>query len=136
MGDKFSAIYLQQLQALAQEITVAINAISGNVLSNLEDSVAKQEMLCASLATMSGPVQRELRAAPGQALPAELDAGVAMKIRASGKAIQELNLEYAALLKHSGKSMAVLSALYKNHMGQSREDRGSRLKHQTWSCEM
>jgi hypothetical protein len=136
LGDEFAATYLQQMQALAQEMTVAINAISGNALSVLEESIARQEMLCASLATMGVAAQRDLSAVPSQSLPAHLDAGVAVKIRASGKAIRVLNLQYAALLKHSGKSIAVLSALCRNHTGQFQEARGPRLKHQTWSCEM
>jgi len=116
--------YLQQLEALASEIQTAIGAISGNALSTLEASIARQEMLCAGLASSQQP------------LPAALDASVANRINSTSSAIRNLNLQYAALLKHSGRSIALLSALCKTHTGQAQEARGARQKHQTWSCEM
>jgi hypothetical protein len=133
--DELAATYLQQLQALAFEITVATDAIAANALSTLQESVAKQEMLCASLATMAktlgdGSRVSEVPLAPGN------DTGVEVKIRAARRAIVELNLQYAALLKHSGKSIALLISLCKSHTGRFQEARGPRLKQQTWSCEM
>jgi hypothetical protein len=133
--DKLSAIYLQQLQALAFEISVATNAIAGHALTALQDSVAKQEMLCASLATMAhafgdGSSQREQALVPGT------ESAIDVKIRAARRAVRELNLQYAALLKHSGKSIALLISLCRSHTGRFQEARGPRLKHQTWSCEM
>jgi len=128
MGDEFGAAYLQNLQDLAHEMTVAIHAISGNALPVLEESVAKQEMLCASLAAMEAGVQRQVRGG--------LSGAVASEIRATGETVRALNMQYAALLRHSSRSIAVLSALCRNHTGQFQEARGGRLKHQTWSCEM
>ena len=118
------ATYLQQLEALASEIQTAIGAISANTLSTLEASIARQEMLCAGLASSQQP------------LPSALDPAVANRINSTSSAIRNLNLQYAALLKHSGRSIALLSALCKAHTGQSQEARGPRPKHQTWSCEM
>ena len=133
--NELSAIYLQQLQALAFEISVATNAIAGHALTTLQDSVARQEMLCASLATMAhefgdGSRPSELHSFPGT------DSPVDVKIRAARRAVRELNLQYAALLKHSGKSIALLISLCRSHTGHFQEARGPRLKHQTWSCEM
>ena len=106
-------------------MTVAIHAISANALSVLEESVAKQEMLCASLAAVVGALRGQ------EGFDAE-----ALEIRAAGETVRVLSLQYASLLKHSGKSIAVLSALCKNHTEEFQEARGARLKHQTWSCEM
>ncbi len=124
MRDEDRATYLHNLQDLAHEMTVAIHAISANALSVLEESVAKQEMLCASLAAVGA-----LRGQEG------FDAE-ALEIRAAGERVRALSLQYASLLKHSGKSIAVLSALCRNHTEEFQEARGARLKHQTWSCEM
>jgi hypothetical protein len=133
--DQLAATYLEQLQALAFEINAAMEAVSANALSRLEESVAKQEMLCASLATMANAVGDEFRSSE-QSSPSRLDAPLELKIRGTSGAIRNLNLQYAALLKHSGRSIAVLASLCRSHTGQSQEARGPRFKHQTWSCEM
>jgi hypothetical protein len=133
--DRIAARYLQQLQALAVEISVATDAIATNALPRFQESVAKQEMLCSDLATMANTVSEGIRSSH-QPLVEHIDAAVEMKIRATSKAIRELNLQYAALLKHSGKSIALLSLLCNSHTGRFQEARGSRLKYQTWSCEM
>jgi hypothetical protein len=136
MPNTLAATYLQQLHALTQEMNVAMNAIAGNALSALEGSVAKQEMLCAGLATMKSAAQRELTIATHQVPPIQSNAAVALEIWATSGAIRTLNLQYASLLKHSGRSIALLSALCKSHTGQFQEVRSPRQKHQTWSCEM
>jgi hypothetical protein len=133
--DQLAATYLEQLQALVFEINAAMDAVAANALSRLEESVAKQEMLCASLVTMANAVSDESRSSE-QPLPSRLDAALELKIRATSGVIRNLNLQYAALLKHSGRSIAVLASLCRSHTGQSQEARGPRFKHQTWSCEM
>lgn len=133
--DQIAATYLQEMQELAFEITVAMDAIANNTLSRFQESVARQEMLCASLASMANAVGEGLRSSEEQ-LRSSVDAGVESRIRAAGGAIRELNLQYAALLKHSGKTIALLSSLCRSRTGQFQEACGTRLKHQTWSCEM
>ena len=135
--DSFSTVYLQQMQTLAFEMNAAMGAIAGNSIAELEESIAKQEMLCVRLAKMATAVQEELQTSTEQPLPAQMDSEVAMRIQAAGGAIRTLNMQYAALLKHSGRSVALLSALCRNHTGQEfQEACGARLKQQTWSCEM
>ena len=133
--DDLSDIYLQQLQALAFEISVATNAIAGHALTTLQDSVAKQEMLCASLATIAYALGDGSRLSEQPLVPGP-DSAVEVKIRAARRAVRELNLQYAALLKHSGRSIALLISLCRSHTGRFQEARGPRLNHQTWSCEM
>jgi len=131
----FAATYLQQLQELAFEISVATDAIAANALTTLQESVAKQEMLCVSLATMASVFGDGARPSE-QPSALEADSGIELKIRTARQAIRELNLQYAALLKHSGKSIALLISLCRSHTGRFQEARGPRLKQQTWSCEM
>jgi hypothetical protein len=133
--DQLAATYLQQMQALAREISVSMDAIAGNALPTLQESIAKQEMLCASLATMAHAVSEGFRPSEQPSFSG-IDTAVARKIGATRKAILDLNLQYATLLKHSGRTIALLSSLCKNHTGQFQEARGPRLKYQTWSCEM
>jgi hypothetical protein len=133
--DRAATTYLQQLQALATEISAAMDAIAANALPRFQESVAKQEMLCASLANMASSVSEELGMSE-QPLLKGIDPAVELRIRTTSVAIRELNLKYAALLKHSGKSIALLISLCRSHTGRFQEARGPRLKHQTWSCEM
>lgn len=133
--DQLAATYLQQLQALAREISNSMDAIACNALSRLQESIAKQEMLCASLATMANAVSEGIRS-PEHPSFAGIDTTVERKIGTARKAVLDLNLQYAALLKHSGRTIALLSSLCKSQTGNFQEARGPRLKYQTWSCEM
>jgi hypothetical protein len=133
--DQLAASYLQQLQALAFEISVAMDAIATNALTSFQQSIAKQEMLCAVLATMANTIRKEVRSSE-QALLVSSDGSIERKIQATSGAIRELNLQYAALLKHSGRSIALLVSLCRSHTGQLQEAHGLRSKRQTWSCEM
>ena len=133
--DQLAAAYLQQLQALAFEISVAMDAIAANALTSFQESVAKQEMLCGVLANMANTIRKSVGSSE-QPLLVLSDSSVELKIRATSEAIRELNLQYAALLRHSGRSIALLASLCRSHTGQFQEARGPRSKRQTWSCEM
>jgi hypothetical protein len=133
--DQLAAAYLQQMQALGREISISMDAIGANALPTLQESIAKQEMLCASLACMANEVSEGFRTSEPPSFSG-IDSAVERKIGAARKALLDLNLKYAALLKHSGRTIALLSTLCKSHTGQFQEARGPRLKHQTWSCEM
>jgi hypothetical protein len=125
--EPLGAAYLLQLQALAFEISVAMDAIAANALTSFQESVAKQEMLCSVLANMAKTIRSSEQ--PPLALSDS-------RIGAASEAIFQLNLQYAALLKHSGRSIALLASLCRSHTGQFHEARGPRSKRQTWSCEM
>lgn len=138
-------VYLGQLQALALELEVVMDAVAANALSPLEESVSKQETLCSSLIKMTVTMNNEslqhtvpTNMPPNSSkVPApEVEAAVEQKIHATKRAIQTLNQRYAALLKHSGESIALLACLCRSHTEPFQEARASRLKHQTWSCEM
>jgi hypothetical protein len=133
--DQIAAAFLQQMQEMAREISAAMDAIAGNAIPRFQESVVKQEMLCASLAAMANTASEGFPSSKSP-LFSGIDAALDLKIRAASKAICELNLQYSALLKHSSRSIALLSLLCRSHTGQFQEARGPRLKHQTWSCEM
>jgi hypothetical protein len=133
--DQLGAAYLLQLQTLAFEISVAIDAVAANALTSFQESVAKQEMLCGVLASMAKTISEKVRLSE-QPLLVLSDSSVVRRIRATSDAIRGLNLQYAALLRHSGRSIALLASLCRSHTGQFQEARGLRSKRQTWSCEM
>jgi hypothetical protein len=132
-----AAVYHQQLQDLAMELQTAIKAIASNSVADLEESVAKQEMLCCSLSSLARTLSEDLRVSSSQQqIKATLSGEVSQKIRTANQAVLDLNLQYASLLKHSGRSIALLSSLCKSHTGQFPEVRGARLGQHTWSCQM
>ena len=132
--DQLAAAYLLQLQTLAFEISVAMDSIAANALTSLQESVAKQEMLCSVLASLAKTIRAKVRS-PEQPVVLS-DSSIEPRIQAASEAIRQLNLQYAALLKHSGRSLALLASLCRSHTGWFAEARGPRSKHQTWSCEM
>jgi hypothetical protein len=133
--DQLAAAYLLQLQTLAFEISVAMDAIAANALTSFQESVAKQEMLCGLLANMTNTMGDRVKLSE-QPLLVLSDSSVERKIRATSGAIRQLNLQYASLLKRSGRTIALLASLCRSHTGQFDGVYGARLKRQTWSCEM
>ena len=132
---ELAGIYQQQLQALAFEMRVAMQAIASNSLPVLEASVAKQEMLCHGLLKLCKRLQQDA-GAPGSegAFPSD---PVEERAAATARSLRELNTQYASLLKHSGRSIAMLSTLCRSYTGQfPHQERRSLAKQQTWSCEM
>jgi len=133
--DQIAADCLQQMRELAREISASMEAIASNAMPEFQQSVAMQQMLCSSLAEMANTVGMDFRSSSRPILPG-IDSATESRIRSASKALCELNLRYAALLRHSGRSIAVLATFYRSQSGQIQEARGSRLKYQTWSCEM
>jgi hypothetical protein len=133
--DPLAAAYLLQLQALAFEISLAMDAIASNTLIDFQESVAKQEMLCGVLASMANTVSEKVRSSKQTPLVLS-ETSVEQRISATSETIRNLNLQYAALLRHSGRSIALLASLCRFHTGQFPEARGPRSKRQTWSCDV
>ena len=127
--------YQQQLQALSFEIRVAMQAISSNSLDTLEDSVATQQVICNELTKLARRLSEQLTASANVLQPFP-SGPVEEKVQSTSRALHDLNAQYASLLKHSGRSIALLSSLCRSHTGQFPEVRGTGLKRQTWSCHM
>ncbi len=132
--DQLAAGYLQHLRALAGEISVAMDAVARNAIATLHESVDRQEMLCVLLAKLALSDSKH-NPSSGR-LPVFSDSSVASEIQVATGAIRDLNLQYAALLNHSGRSIELLLSLCRSHTGQLQEAAGSRSKRQTWSCEI
>jgi hypothetical protein len=132
--DEIANAYLLQLQDLAFEISRAMEAIATNSLASFQESVARQEMLCHMIAGIAKTIRAKVWSSEQHLLVS--DRFLEARIRETSEAIRKQNLQYAALLRHSGRSIALLASLCQSHSGQFQEARGSRLKRQTWSCEM
>ena len=127
--------YLYVLRSLATELERAMQAIAQNRLSDLEDSVANQQMLSSRLGELVCELCVPLEADTA-VFQTDTDDDQMRQIFTASAALQKLNQRYAALLKHSSRSVALMASLFSSFKGQFQEASGSRLKHQTWSCQM
>ena len=84
--DPVASVYLEHLQALALEISLSMDAIVESDLQRLQETTAKQEALCANLATMASAFgDGDRKAGPKPAN--RLDPAVEKKINAARLAV-------------------------------------------------
>jgi hypothetical protein len=127
--------HLQLLRSLAGELEYAMQAIARNDIDALEQSVANQQEMSSQL----GSLADELSASKAAEIPFSsdsIDPAMMLEIRSAAGELQELNLRYSLLLKHSSRSVALMASLFSSFRGEFQEASGTRLKHQTWSCRM
>ena len=127
--------YLETAHSLVRELERAMLAISCNGLSDLEESLAEQEVLTIRLRS----IRRQLwvvndtqpaclRPIPDRELPGDL-------VTAHAE-LQAVNRVYEAVLGHSSHSAAQMTTLLGSVKGNFQEASGPRRKYQTWSCRM
>jgi hypothetical protein len=133
--DLKAAEYLQSLRSLTQELERAMQAIAHNELSELEESIASQQVLSARLSELANELCVPLEAKPAIS-GTFIDKNLEQQIRAASGTLQTLNHRYAILLQHSSRSVALMASLFSSFKGQFQEASGPRSKHQTWSCQM
>ncbi|MGA2534433.1 MAG: hypothetical protein ABSF53_00345 [Terracidiphilus sp.] len=126
--------HLQILFSLAHELERAMQAIAHNSLSELEDSVANQQALSDRLVELGRDVNKRFK--KGADDPVQIDADLMQQVRNASATLQSLNRSYSALLQHSSHSVGLMVSLFSSFRGQIKEGSGSRLKHQTWSCQI
>ncbi len=126
-------MYLERLEVLASAISDAIRAISANSHMNLRESVSRQEALCDELWAMTGLEAQ--RAGFSVSTLVQEGSAIGARIQATAQSVQRLNLEYAALLRQSGKTIALLASLWRSHNDILSNSVCSDARRQTWSCE-
>jgi flagellar biosynthesis/type III secretory pathway chaperone len=127
--------YLQTLRSLTHELEKAMQAIARNTLPELEDSIDSQQVLSARLSELADDLCVPLQA-DATISEACLDEEMKQQIRSASQTLHRLNQRYAALLRHSSRSVAQMASLFSSFQGKFQEASGPRLKHQTWSCQM
>jgi hypothetical protein len=133
--DMKAAEYLQSLRLLTNELERAMQAIARNALPELEDSIANQQAFSSRLVELADDLCVPLAVIPGMP-KGGMDEDLMDQIRAADDTLRRLNQQYAALLRHSSRSVALMASLFSSLKGQLQEASGPRLKHQTWSCQM
>ena len=112
-----------------------MQAIAHNALPDLEESVTSQQIMSARLLVLADEISPSLKSNSAVSAAA-VDEEMKHQVLVAGDALQRLNRRYAALLQHSGRSVALMASLFNSYQGQFKEASGPRLKHQTWSCQM
>lgn len=127
--------YLQLLHSMAFELERAMSAITKNSVKSLEESLANQEAFSARLLELADDLSE--RGQPdSQNDPIAEDEGLISEVKVAAGILQSLNRRYAALLKFSSHSVALMVSLFGSYQGRFQEDSGSRLKFHTWSCQI
>jgi hypothetical protein len=106
-------------------VTSSIEAIQYNDLTELQNSVARQEALC-----------RELTAAQLPPLGAHSQSRFGHEIRSAHIELAQQNRLYKAVLKRARKSVGLILAVYQHHGRGYSKDGTSRTDNHTWSCEV
>ena len=124
---RLALAFVEELEGLGSEIEAAMQAIAGNRLPDFEQSVARQESLCRRLRELAihDPLRKE---------PISVDVELTSRIRTASSTIRQLNLRYAALLKHSSQSVRLLASLTHGYAARPQPSAGQ-AKHHSWSCE-
>lgn len=133
--EQLAAEYLRVLQEFSIELDTATNAITRNALAEFEDSVSRQEALSAKVRDIVTAINSSWDTV-GQQFSSNENPELVRQINLTFKRFQHLNLRYAALLKHSSHSVALMSSLcrtYKADLPAASD--AAQPKQQTWSCE-
>ena len=127
--------YLQLLHSMAFELERAMSAISRNSITALEESLANQEAFSTRLVEIAGDLSEPALEA-AHPYTAAGDEKLMREVKAARDRLEQLNRRYAALLRFSSRSVALMVSLFNSYQGKFEEGSGSRLKSHTWSCQV
>lgn len=135
---------LAHLLGLAGQLDGAMDAIVRRNLPRLRDSVHLQEASCGRLTALRHGSRRGAALIPDAETPeaasALIDSELVAEIRSATESLLLLSERYAALLKHSGETLRLLSGLYWNYCAFAPSGSGAQANLQaslkTWSCEV
>lgn len=123
--------HLRLLQALSLELEKAIHAIACDDLATLTSSIACQDEMSEQLNRLADAL------ATSQSGPAAepLDQDLKRQLLESSQQLDQLNLRYSLLLKHSSRSVAMMATLFRSFSGEIQEEVADKdQRQQTWSC--
>ncbi|HSY37733.1 MAG TPA: hypothetical protein VK814_18405 [Acidobacteriaceae bacterium] len=133
--DRRTRDYLETAHSLVGELERAMQAISCNGLSDLEESLAEQEVLTVRLRILRRQLWVFNDTQPACLQPA-LDKELPSDLVTAHAELQAVNRVYDAVLGYSGHSAAQMTSLLGSGKGHFQEASGPRQKYQTWSCRM
>ena len=131
--------YLARITELHAEVQLAMEAIGANALSTLEQSVSRQQALCADLQRIAGaiPALQDTKGAAHRWTPASAsDDLLSRRIEVAGESLAALNLRYSALLEHSRQSLRLFAGLCRGYAEHFEPAAKLRVAQPGWSCQL
>ena len=128
---------LEQMDALARELEMAMGAIAANAPAALEQSVRLQQGRVGELSAVLDAARKN-GSMPGARFVEDASAAnLDLRIRKAARKLWSLNEEYSALIEHSGRSVQMLKKLYDHEpvSPNRRAGKGIVDRYQTWSWE-
>lgn len=127
--------HLAQVRALTQAIASAISAIEKNNLRQFQDHLAIQETICNRLGAIK-PALPSSTTTSKESVAENPDSQLQREIIDAHLALAQLNRVYAALLRRTTKSVALVAALYRSYGAGYVRGPAPLPPHRSWSCEV
>jgi hypothetical protein len=125
--------YAMQLEALTAEVGLAMDAFGENNLCGFEESVARQQELCANLGRLLGQMEAG-KPVNADRVQLGVERDLARRIRRAAESLQACQRTYVALLKHAGDSSRMFDGLCRSYNGPIDQSTGMYLRRSSWSC--
>lgn len=123
--------YLEHIEVLSGELSIAMEAIVSRQLAAFEMSVRRQGLICTTIGTLPGRPGGRTPGSPDASCPAARE--LQDRIQKAADALNILNRRYSALLAHSGDTLKLFAGLFRTYTGPA-----TAAAHQTnistWSC--
>jgi len=130
--------YVLQLEALAAELQLGMDAFGEDDVSGFEESIAKQQVICASLVRLMAEIKvgQEAAGEPSGERRAEsgVDRDLTRRMRRAAESLQARQRTFIALLKHAGDSTRMFEGLCRSYTGPIDQSTGTSLRRTSWSC--
>lgn len=125
--------HLILLRTLEQELARAIEAIETRSLPAFEDSLCRQRAACAQLASLNrSNAAGQERNARFRENPAKEE--LLNEIKTAALAVDPLNRQFAALLRHSQETIMVFATLFRSYRAPLAQSTGNQHSFSTWAC--
>ncbi len=125
--------YLEHIEVLSGELSIAMDAIVSRQLPEFEMSVHRQRLICATIGALPQKSSSRMPVSAEASRPA--DAELEDRIQEAALALGALNRRYSALLEHSGDTLKLFAGLFRTYAGPdpmvARQSSVS-----TWSCKI
>lgn len=126
--------YLLALEELTLELQRAMAAVRTGALSDFEQTLHHQQIICARLAALKGleyPAPERIYTASTSA-----NAMLAERIHIATDALRAVIREYSMLLKHFSATARLFAGAFPRYGGASAAILGMQTSRSSWSCEL
>ncbi len=125
--------YLEHIEVLSGELSIAMEAIVSRQLPAFEMSVHRQRLICATIGALPQRSGSRAAVSPEASRPAEVE--LQDRIQEATQSLNILNRRYSALLAHSGDTLKLFAGLFRTYTGPALAT-AKQTSISTWSCKI